>query len=153
MGELVFPDLPPLAALVVDDPFWRYPSDALAGEGIAHLRVWSCSSIAGGHLIAHQGAHLAVVSETGLGASIINSAEAIWAALADRFVGPLMLLEHWPASQDMTGEEHLDQVVINSGDGRPRWRRIWPAGPDDPQHQQLTAWMTAYGHTLLAASR
>ncbi len=33
-------DLPPLGELVTDDPFWRYPSAALPGEGVAHLRVW-----------------------------------------------------------------------------------------------------------------
>jgi hypothetical protein len=33
-------DLPPLGALVADDPFWRYPTAGLAREGVAHLRVW-----------------------------------------------------------------------------------------------------------------
>lgn len=31
--------LPPLGELIADEPFWRYPLDAMAGQGIAHLRV------------------------------------------------------------------------------------------------------------------
>ena len=67
-------DLPPLGELVADDPFWRYPSAAMAGEGVAHLRVWLTTGPEPGHL--------AVVTETGLTASVTESAGHIWAALA-----------------------------------------------------------------------
>jgi hypothetical protein len=70
-------DLPPLGALVADDPSWRYPAGGLAREGVAHLRVWLTAGPEPGHL--------AVVTETGLAASVTESAGHIWAALARRY--------------------------------------------------------------------
>jgi len=52
--------LPPLGELVADVPFWRYPSGAAAGEGVAHLRVWTTATVPQGHLAA--------VTETGAAA-------------------------------------------------------------------------------------
>ena len=31
--------LPPIGKLIADEPFWRYPLGAMAGQGVAHLRV------------------------------------------------------------------------------------------------------------------
>lgn len=133
--------LPAPRGLVTNDPFWRYPSQAGAGEGIAHLRVWRT-----GH------GHLAIVSEVGLGASITNSAEHIYAALAATYgARGLIVLEHWPADQDLADEEHLDQVQI-ADDGTPYWRRIWPTPPTNPHHRSLDSWMWLYGHDLLNTS-
>jgi len=70
--------LPPLGELVADVPFWRYPSGAAAGEGVAHLRVWTTATVPQGHLAA--------VTETGAAASVTESAGRIWAELArERF--------------------------------------------------------------------
>jgi hypothetical protein len=85
-----FPSLPPIGELELDDPFWRYPSGAGAGEGVARLRVWAASGGTG---------HLAVVTELGLGASITNSIEDIWDDLRARWHGDLTLLEHYPAAE------------------------------------------------------
>ena len=52
-------DLPPIAELIVDEPFWRHPASGLAAEGVAHLRIWTTATDPPGHL--------AVVTETGLG--------------------------------------------------------------------------------------
>jgi len=82
-------DLPPLGELVADDPFWRYPPAAMPGEGVAHLRVWLTTGPEPGHL--------AVVTETGLPASVTKSAGQIWAELAGRWGPSLVLLEHSPA--------------------------------------------------------
>jgi hypothetical protein len=64
-------DLPPLGELVADDPFWRYPA-GMAREGVAHLRVWTT--------VTDPPGHLAVVTETGPGGSVTESAGLIWAA-------------------------------------------------------------------------
>jgi hypothetical protein len=58
-------DLPPLGELVADEPAWRYPSATTAGEGAAHLRVWLTTGAEPGHL--------AVVTETGLAASVTKN--------------------------------------------------------------------------------
>ena len=67
----------------------------------------------------------------GLGASVSNSVEYIWADLVDRHGEPLLLLEHYPASEQMPGDgDTLDQVAVL--DGRPVWRRVWPTPPENP---------------------
>jgi len=65
--------LPPLGELMFDHPFWRYPAGGLAGEGVAHVRVWTTATSPPGHL--------AVVTETGLAASVTESAGRIRAEL------------------------------------------------------------------------
>jgi hypothetical protein len=69
----------------------------------------------------------------GLGASVTNSVEYIWADLVDRHGEPLLLLEHYPASEQMPGDgDTLDQVAVL--DGRPVWRRVAdPAGEPRPR--------------------
>lgn len=138
-----FPPLPPIpdprGALVYDEPAWSYRSACAAGGGIVHLRVWQ----------AGVDGHVAIVTETGLGASTTNSAGEIWTQLTARFTSPLVLLEHWPA---WDGDDHdrLDQVTLEGQ--RPTWRRIWPTPATNPQHTLYEAWMQAYGHDLLAVS-
>jgi hypothetical protein len=108
-------DLPPLGELVADDPFWRYPSAAMAGEGVAHLRVWLTTGPEPGHL--------AVVTETGLTASVTESAGHIWAALARRYGPSVVLLEHYLAPEFGEGMETLDLVRVGA-DGSPHWSRV-----------------------------
>jgi hypothetical protein len=62
-------DLPPIGELIVDEPFWRHPAWGLAREGVAHLRIWTTGTDAPGHV--------AVVTETGLGNSVTESAGRI----------------------------------------------------------------------------
>lgn len=81
--------------------------------------------------------HVAAVTDLDNGASITNSAEHIWAALADQYGEPLVLLEHYRA--DGIAEEHVDQVDML--DGQPRWRRICPTPPSHPQHHELRQWV------------
>ena len=80
--------------------------------------------------------HLAVVTETGLVASVTESAGHIWAELARRHGPSLVLLEHYPApegGESREGGESLDLVRIGA-DGSPRWSRVWPTPEDNPRH-------------------
>jgi hypothetical protein len=73
---------------------------------------------------------LAVVTETGLTASVTSSAGCIWAELARLYGHSLVLLEH-TRRQAHQEEEHLDLVRIGR-DGQPHWTRVWPTGEDNP---------------------
>ena len=115
-------DLPPLDELIADDPFWRHPTGTPAREGIAHLRVWTTVTTPPGHL--------AVVTETGLAASVTTAAGSIWAELARRYGPSLVLLEHDLAPEVGEGMETLDLVRIGT-DGSPHWSR----GVADPSGQ------------------
>jgi hypothetical protein len=109
------------------------------GAGYAHLRVWAADS-----------GHVAIVTETGLGASTTNSAEHIWLALVEQYGHPLVLLEHYPAAETLGGES-LDQVHVR--DWQPAWRRIWPTPPENPGHEEFERWMHDHGHRLLGETR
>lgn len=143
--NVTFPALTVPRELICNDPFWRYPSRCLAGEGVAHLRVWETANGTPGQV---GGTRLAVVTETGLGASITNSIQDIHAALTNAYGPRIVLLEHWPAGTGADPHEHLDQAVIINGE--PGWRRIWPTPPTNPHHDQYDTWMNAHGHQLLA---
>jgi hypothetical protein len=133
-------DLPPLGELIADVPFWRYPPAALAGAGIARLRVWLTTGPEPGHL--------AVITGTGSPASAAESVRRIWAGLARRYGPSLVLLEHSPAPESGEGTETLDLVRIGA-DGSPHWTRIWPTPEDNPRHAELELWMAAYGHQIV----
>ena len=133
-------DLPPLGELIVDDPFWRYPAGA-AREGIAHLRVWLTAGPETGHL--------AVVTETGSGASVTESAGRIWAELARRYGPSVVLLEHRLAPEFGEDMETLDLVRIGA-DGSPHWSRVWPTPEDNPRHAGLELWMATCGHQIVS---
>ena len=92
--------LPPLGALIADEPFWQYPLSAAGREGVAHLRVWLTAGPEPGHL--------AVVTETGSAASVTRSAGRIWAELARRYGPSPVLLEHHLAPVLSEGMETLD---------------------------------------------
>jgi hypothetical protein len=133
-------NLPPLGELITDDPFWRYPA-ALAREGIAHLRVWRTATACPGYL--------AVVTETGSGASVTESEGRIWPVLAGRFGPSLVLLEHNPAPELSEGIETLDLVRVGA-DGSPHWSRVWPTQEENPRHAGLELWMAAYGYQIVS---
>jgi hypothetical protein len=134
-------DLPPLGALVADDPFWRYPAWGLAREGVAHLRIWTTATDPLGHV--------AVVTEIGFEASVTESAGRIWAELVRRYGPSLVLLEHHPAPELAEGVETLDLVRIGA-DGSPHWSRVWPTPEDNPRHAGLQLWMSAHGHQIVS---
>jgi hypothetical protein len=132
-------DLPPLGELIVDDPFWRYPSASPAREGVAHLRVWMTLAVPPGHL--------AVVTDTGSAGAVTKSAAYIRAGLV-RVYGPsLVLIEH-RASGETGHPGNLDLVRIG-GNGEPHWTRVWPTEQDNPRHAGLEAWMAAHGHQIV----
>lgn len=133
-------DLPPLGDLVADDPFWRYPA-GVAREGAAHLRVWLTAGPEPGHL--------AVVTETGLAASVTESAGHIRAQLVRRYGPSLVLLEHCPGPELSEGTETLDLVRVGA-DGSPRWSRVWPTPEDNPRHAGLEVWMATYGQQIVS---
>jgi hypothetical protein len=140
--------LPPLGELIADDPFWRHPSGSVAGEAVAHLRVWRTAGPEPGHL--------AVVTETGSAASVTESAGPIWAELTRSYGSSLVLLEHYPAAEeaesdlesDTESAETLDLVRIGT-DGSPHWSRVWPTSPENPRHAGLELWMAAHGYQIV----
>jgi hypothetical protein len=134
-------DLPPLGELIADNPFWRHPAGGLAGEGVAHLRVWTTATVPSGYL--------AVVAETGGGASVTESAGRIRAELAGRYGPSLVLLEHHLAPEFGEGAETLD-LVRAGADGSPHWTRAWPTSEDNPRHAGLELWMAAHGHQIVS---
>jgi hypothetical protein len=121
-------DLPPLGELVADEPLWRHPACGLAAEGVAHLRIWTTATDPPGHL--------AVVTETGLGAPVTESAGRIWADLVRRYGPSLVLLEHHRAPELAEGVETLDLVRIGA-DGSPHWSRVWSASEENPRPGRL----------------
>lgn len=138
-----FASLPPLGALELDDPFWRYPSPAGTGEGAARLRIWAASGGTG---------HLAVVTELGMGTSITNSIEDIWDDLRARWHGDLTLLEHYPAAESFPDDDDdLYQVVIVPG-CEPTYRRVWPVPASNPDRDWLAGWMNRHGHRIMQAA-
>ena len=133
--------LPPIGDLIADEPFWRYPlGDAVARQGVAHVRVWLAARSEPGHL--------AVITETGSAAPVTESAPHIWAALARRYGPSVVLLEHHPAPQTGEGAETLD-LVRGGADGSTHWLRVWPTPEDNPRHAGLELWMAAHGYQIV----
>ncbi len=134
-------DLPPIGELIVDEPFWRHPAWGLAAEGVAHLRIWATAADPPGYV--------AVVTETGLEASVTESAGRIWADLVRRYGPSLVLLEHHPAPELAEAVETLDLVRVGA-DGSPHWSRVWPTPEENPRHARLELWMARYGHQIVS---
>ena len=134
-------DLPPIGALIVDEPFWRHPAWGLAREGVAHLRIWATATDPPGHV--------AVVTETGFEDPVTESAGRIWAELVRRYGPSLVLLEHHPAHEIAEDVKTLDLVRIGA-DGSPHWTRIWPTQEEHPRHAGLELWMAAHGHQIIS---
>jgi hypothetical protein len=135
-------DLPPLGEPIADNPFWRHPAGGLAGEDIAHPRIWATATVLPGYL--------AVVAETDGGASVTESAGRIRAELAGRYGSSLVLLDHHPAPEFGEGVETLDLVRVGA-DGSPHWSCVWPTPEDNPRHGGLELWMAAYGHRIVSS--
>jgi hypothetical protein len=133
--------LPPIGDLIADEPFWRYPLGATAGQGVTHLRVWLTAGSEPGHL--------AVVTETSSAASVTECASHIWVALARRYGPCVMLLAHHLASETGEGAETLDLVRIGA-DGSPHWLRVWPTAEDNPRHAGLELWMAGHGYQIVS---
>ena len=104
-----------------------------------------CPGVTAPHISSRSGSH--GVTETGLAASVTESAGHIWAALARRYGPGLVLLEHYLAPELGEGMETLDLVRIGT-DGSPHWSRVWPTPEDNPRHAGLELWMAAYGHQI-----
>jgi hypothetical protein len=119
----------PLELICVTEE-WRYDSACGDGYGLARLALWRAPV-----------GHVAMVSDLGIGASVTNSAENVWAALVVDYPGPLVLLEHYPggAQGGELDEEHIDQADVV--DGQPRWRRIWPIRRSHPLYDELHSWV------------
>jgi hypothetical protein len=134
-------DLPQLGELLADEPFWRYPATGLDREDVGHLRVWLT--------IGPEPGYLAVVTETGPAASVIESARHIRAELAPRYGPAVVLLEHRLAPELDQGAETLD-LVRYGADGSPHWSRIWPTPQEHPRHAGLELWMAAHGYQIVS---
>jgi hypothetical protein len=133
--------LPPIGDLIADEPFWRYPLGAMAGQGVAHLRVWLTAGPEPGHL--------AVVTQTGSEASVTGSAPHVWAALVRRYGPSVVLLEHHPAPVTEEGTETLDLVRVGA-DGSLHWLRVWPTPEENPRHARLELWMAVHGYQIVS---
>jgi hypothetical protein len=125
------PWLPHLDEMVRFEPRWVY-RDGDGVEGQAILRVWRARP---GH-----------VTETGIGRSVTNAAQAIRAALAEQWGEPLTLVEHWPASQAPV--EHVDLVLPPGSPGSRGWMPLWPVGRHAPHAEVSNAWWLAYGDQI-----
>lgn len=139
--------LPRPTALIEARPLWTYPTPGRLRGGRAHLTLWSAL-----HAADVRG-FLAVATETGTGLTITNSMEHIWHLLRDRYCRtgqPLTLLEHYPPGAGADQREHLDEAWVATG---PRWRRIWPTSPANPDHDLLSAWADEHVTALLTAAR
>ena len=134
-------DLPQLGDLVADEPFWRYRAGGRDREEVAHLRVWLTTGPEPGYL--------AVVTETGLAASVTESAGHIRAALARRYGPAVVLLEHRLAPELDQGAQTLDLVRFGA-DGSPHWSRVWPTPQEHPRHAGLELWMAAHGYQIVS---
>jgi hypothetical protein len=133
--------LPPIGALIADEPFWRYPLGATARNGITHLRVWGTTGPEPGYLAA--------VTETSSAVAVTASTAHIWAALARRYGPSVTLLEHHLAPETEEGAETLDLVRIGA-DGSPHWLRVWPTPEANPRHAGLELWMAVHGHQIVS---
>ena len=91
---------------------------------------------------------MAVVTETGVGNSVTESAERNWADLVRRHGPSLVLLEHHPAPELAEGVETLD-LVRAGADGKLHWTRVWPTPQDSPRHAGLELWMAAHGYQIV----
>ena len=125
------PPLPDITTPLHDDPYFRYDSRCAAGHGVARLRLWRTAE----HT---DPVRLAVLTESGRGASLTNSAHEVWRTLTARYGHDLVVLEHWPAGEGIGGE-HLDRLVV--ADGRDHYMRVWPAGENHPLRSDLDAWV------------
>ena len=134
-------DLPPLADLIADDPFWRHRAGDPAREGVAHLRVWTTATVPPGHLAA--------VTGTGRAASVTAAAGLIRDMLARAYGPSVVLLEHGLAPEAGEGAETLDLVRFGA-DGSPHWTRVWPTPEQHPRHQALELWMAAHGYRIVS---
>ena len=100
---------PPIGELVADEPFWRYPLGATAGEGIAHLRVWRTASSEPGPSGRRHGDWL-----RGL---VAGSAPHIWVVPARRY-GPLhraARASHGTGDGEGTQTHDLDRIGAYGG--------------------------------------
>ena len=113
----------------------------MAGEGVAHLRVWLTTGPGPGHL--------GVVTEIGSADSVTQSATRIWAELVRRYGPSTVLLEHHAAPGAGEGVETLDVVHIGA-DGSPHWLRVWPTPEENPRHARLELWMAVHGHRIVS---
>jgi hypothetical protein len=94
-------------------------------------------------------AHLAVATETGLAASVTESAGHIRAGLACRYGPAVVLLEHHLAPGLAEGEQTLDLVRFGA-DGSPHWTCVWPTPAGHPRHAGLERWMAAHGYQIVS---
>jgi hypothetical protein len=134
-------DLPQLGDLVADEPFWRYRAGGPDRGDVAHLRVWLTTGPEPGYLAA--------VTETGLAASVTESAGHIRAALARRYGPTVVLAGHRLAPGLADGAQALDLVRFGA-DGSPHWSRIWPTPAEHPRHAGPELWMAAHGYQIVS---
>lgn len=116
-----------VGGLLVDEPAWLYRSDGLSGSGLARLRVWETRP--------GDASRLCVLTDLGLGASMADSAEQIWAKLIALHGPGIVVLWHRPGEG-----EQLDQLAI--GSAGPTWWPVWPS-------EQHAEWVAQHGNRIL----
>jgi hypothetical protein len=126
------------AAPIADDPAWRYDSSVAAGYGVARLRAWR----------AMDGQVVAIVTESGEGASVTNSAEHIHRALLERFGPGTVVIEHYLAGDGVDPAEHFHQV--STVKGAAHWRPVPGGDPtsDAPQRTPNDACNLPVSHAV-----
>lgn len=141
-----WPALPELQSIVFDLPEWPYPmadgNPTLVGY--ASLRLFSSSD----------GGHVAIVEDclSRQGRSVTNGAEHIWASLCEDFPdGPITQIELYRCGRDGGPGIHFDQYMRDPEWKTQLWRRLSDIGPEDPDHDEVTAWTTANWNTIIKA--
>lgn len=135
---IAWPRLPHGLRAADDDSQWQYnPGLHLSGTG--HLRSFMTTDAV----------WLVVVSQLGIGCSIVNAAEDIYATLVEEYGSRLLYLEHWSNGQRYGEGATLDMVVAPNG--VPSWRRVWPLPDDHERHDEMAAWIRGDGAVLLDA--
>jgi hypothetical protein len=88
-----------------------------AGYGVGRLRAWR----------ARDGQVVVIVTESGAGASVTNSAEHIHRALLERFGPGTVVIEHYRAGDGVDPAEHFHQVSVVKGAAH--WRPVPGSDP------------------------
>lgn len=134
-----WPTLTSPVELIRHEARWRYASSCVAGGGVARLLVWrSYAGLADDTVTGH----VAAVTELGIGVSVTNSAEHIWASLVAEYGEPMVLLEHYLGDDTLNPDgERIDQVYVQRG--QPDWRRLWPTPASHSDHHRFREFLYA----------
>ena len=134
---IAWPRLPHGIRAADENAAWRYAGLQIGGTG--HLRSFMTTD----------GVWLIVVTQLGIGCSVVNAAEDIYETLLAEYGRRLVYLEHWPSAQRGGSFATLDMVVATGR--QPHWRRVWALKPHHPDYAEFEPWVHGDGAVVLDA--